>query len=319
MAQPIAGLHHITAFAADPQTNIDFYTQVLGQRYIKTTVNFDDPGTYHLYYADYVGTPGTVLTFFPWPMARRGRKGAGEVGAMAYTIPPTSVAYWKERLTQFEINFAEETRFGETVLVFPDPDGMMLELVAHQGEPAVQVWQNGPIPAEHVLQGFHGITIWARQTEGSSALLTQLFGYKLVGQEGQRTRFEARGALGQFVDILHRPDLGYGSAGAGTIHHVAFRTVDDAEQAEWQTMLAQAGLGVTEVRDRQYFHSIYFREPAGVLYEIATDGPGFAIDEPVELLGQSLKLPPWYEQHRPEIEKILPPVVHPEKVGQQQP
>lgn len=308
--QPIQGIHHITAFAKDPQKNIDFYTQVLGQRLVKTTVNFDDPGTYHFYYGDQVGSPGTIMTFFPWPMARRGRRGVGEVAASAYAIAPNSVDYWKQRLSEHDIAYGIETRFGETVLTFPDPDGMMLELVARDGDAAPAFWSNGPIPEAHALRAFHGVTIWVREAQATAAVLAGIFGYEKVGAEGNRIRYQAAGRLAQFVDLVVRPDLGRGQMGAGTVHHVAFRTVNDEEQVEWQQILADNGLGVTPVKDRQYFHSIYFREPSGTLFEVATDAPGFAADEPVEKLGSELKLPSWLEPHRDQIATLLPPIVN---------
>lgn len=311
---PIQGLHHITAFASDPQRNIDFYTRVLGQRMIKTTVNFDDPGTYHLYYADKVGSPGTVMTFFPWPNARRGVVGNGEVAVSAYSIPREAVDYWQNRLAEFGVATAQlETRFGETVIPFRDPDGMRLELITNPEAVLPAPWHDGPIPTEYMLRGFHSVTIWVWNNGPSATLLTDIFEMSELGTEGQRTRYKGSATdVGHFVDLLERPDGQRGQMGAGSVHHVAFRTHSDEEQVEWQSLLAQNRFGVTPVCDRQYFHSIYFREPSGVLYEIATDAPGFAIDEPIETLGQSLKLPPWYEDRRADIEAVLPPILHPE-------
>ncbi|MEZ4662604.1 MAG: ring-cleaving dioxygenase [Caldilineaceae bacterium] len=309
MNQTIAGLHHITAFASDPQRNIDFYSQVLGQRLVKRTVNFDDPGTYHFYYGDQIGSPGAILTFFPWPGAPRGRLGNGEVGAAAYRIAPAAVGYWQQRLQQHGVTtFETQSRFGETVLVLQDVDGMVVELVATESAGPPQYWADGPIPPEHALAGFHGITNWVSDAAQSAALLTDVMGYRLVGEEGARLRFQANGALGHFVDLMVRPNQPRGRMGAGSIHHVAFRTPDDAAQIAWQSELAARGYGVSEVRDRQYFHSIYFHEPSGILYEIATDAPGFATDESVGTLGQQLKLPPWLERSRAQIEQVLPPI-----------
>lgn len=308
--QPIQGLHHITAVAGDPQANINFYHQVLGQRFVKKTVNFDDPGTYHFYFADEVGTPGTVLTFFPWRHMRRGERGNGETTAVAYTIAPESLNYWQERLAAHGVVVGEvQTRFGTAVLPFHDPDGMPLELIASGEKGNFRHWANGPIPKEHALRGFHGVTLWLNAVEPTAAVLTEQMGYTFVGQEGSRYRYRGASADGGlYVDILHRPGQRRGSFGAGSIHHIAFRTVDDSEQLEYLQTLRQAGLQVTPVQDRQYFHSIYFREPGGVLFEVATDAPGFLIDETVEELGSHLKLPPWFEQHRAEIESVLPPV-----------
>ncbi len=308
--QPIQGLHHITAVAGDPQANINFYHQVLGQRFVKKTVNFDDPGTYHFYFADEVGTPGTVLTFFPWQHMRRGERGNGETTAVAYTIAPDSIGYWQERLAAHGVVVGEvQTRFGTAVLPFHDPDGMPLELIASGEKGNFRHWANGPVPEEHALRGFHGVTLWLNTVEPTAAVLTEQMGYTFVGQEGSRYRYRGASADGGlYVDILHRPGQRRGSFGAGSIHHIAFRTVDDSEQLEYLQTLRQAGLQVTPVQDRQYFHSIYFREPGGVLFEVATDAPGFLIDETVEELGSHLKLPPWFEQHRAEIERALPPV-----------
>ncbi len=319
MRQPTQGIHHITALASNPQWNVDFYTQVLGQRLVKTTVNFDDPGTYHLYYGDQVGSPGTIMTFFPWPHARRGVTGNGEVAVTAYAIAPESVAYWQERLAEHGVPLSEpETRFGQTVIPLADPDGTRLELIIQPDVEVPSHWEDGPVPAEHALRGFHGVTIWVSQSEQTAELLTQTLGYQFVGQEGLRQRYRSAGqGVGQFVDLLVRLNQPRGRMGAGSVHHVAFRTGDDDEQREWQHEVAKSGYGVTEVRDRQYFHSIYFREPSGVLFEIATDPPGFTLDEPVAELGQGLKLPPWLEPQRAMITQKLPSIQIPPLSGAQ--
>lgn len=311
MPAPISGIHHITAIAGDPQRNLDFYTGVLGQRLVKTTVNFDDPGAYHFYFGDRIGHPGTLLTFFPWPRARSGRRGAGEVAAVAYAIAADSFGYWQERLAGHGVQVSEPaTRLGETVLAFPDPDGMMVELVATMTLPETSHWDEGPIPPEHGLHGFHSATLWVNEPAHSVELLTRGFGYTLAGEENGRIRLRATAAKapGATIDLAAQPGLAPGTMGAGTIHHIAFRAADDAEQLAWQLALTQSGFRVTEVMDRQYFNSIYFREPGRVLYEIATDPPGFTWDEPVETLGASLKLPPWLEPQRPAIERALPPL-----------
>lgn len=311
MPAPISGIHHITAIAGDAQRNLDFYTRVLGQRLVKTTVNFDDPGAYHFYFGDRSGHPGTLLTFFPWPQTRRGRRGAGEVAAVAYAIAPDSLDYWQGRLRQHGVEVGQPTaRFGETVLAFPDPDGMMVELVARETLPQISHWAEGPIPPEHELRGFHSATLWLNDPARSAELLSQGFGFTLVGEEGNRTRLQgtASAAPGTIIDLTAQPGLPPGGMGAGTVHHIAFRAADDAEQLAWQTALAQAGHRVTQVMDRQYFRSIYFREPGRVLYEIATDPPGFLWDEPVEMLGTALKLPSWLEPQRQMIERALPPI-----------
>lgn len=312
----IQGIHHITAFAKNPQTNAHFYHTVLGQRLVKTTVNFDDPGTYHLYYGDEIGTPGTIMTFFPWPHAARGVPGNGEVAATAYTIRPEALAYWQGRLADHAVDFSDVThRFEAEVITFRDPDGMALELVTSEAPATIQFWAGGPVPAEQALLGFHSATLWVDSAAATGAVLTEQLGYDFVAQEGNRYRFKgAANDIGLYLDLLERPGLPRGRMGAGSVHHIAFRTVDDAEQLEYLDKLRQAGLNVTPVQDRQYFRSIYFREPNGVLFEVATDAPGFAYDEPVAELGHSLKLPDWYEPQRAKIEQSLPKFTHPDRV-----
>jgi glyoxalase family protein len=234
--------------------------------------------------------------------------GNGEVGATAYTIRPESVDFWLERLAPVDVKVDElQTRFGATVIPFHDPEGTSLELVTTTETATIRHWVAGPIPAEHAILGFYGATLWVAKAEGTRQLLTDQLGFTFVGQEGNRLRFTgAADDIGRYIDLLVRPELGAGRVGSGSVHHIAFRTRDDTEQLEYQAQLAQAGHGVTDVRDRQYFRSIYFRSPGGVLFEIATDAPGFAIDEPVDQLGFSLKLPPWLEEHRTDIQQHLP-------------
>lgn len=307
---PIQGFHHITAIASDPQTNVDFYRLILGQRMVKKTVNFDDPGTYHLYYGDEIGAPGTIMTYFPWRRVRRGTPGNGETAAVAYAIRPESMGFWQTWLDKNGVSTGKvETRFGADVLSFHDPDGLRLELIAFDEPASLRHWAEGPIPESHALKGFHSVTLWLDEVQPTSGLLTGPMGYQFAGQEGNRYRYKgASSRLGLYVDILHRPGEPSGQFGAGSVHHIAFRTVDDQEQLEYQQLLRRAGLSVTPVRDRQYFHSIYFHAPGGVLFEIATDAPGFLSDEPLADLGTSLKLPPWLEEQRPAIEQALPPI-----------
>lgn len=306
----LLGLHHITAIAADPKTNLDFYTRVLGLRFVKKSVNQDDPGTYHLYYGDNVGSPGTALTFFPWQGLRRGRPGTGQAYATAFSVPAAALAYWQKRLRDLGVTtYGTETRFGETVLPFADPDGMRLELVftaeADDRAPA----PSRDVPAEVALRGFHSSTLALTSAGATAALLTDVMGYRLQKQEGHRARYTTAAAgPGTYVDLLTDPALPRGLNGAGTVHHIAFRVADDADHVAAHDLLAERGFGVSPVIDRAYFKSIYYREPAGVLFEIATDQPGFAIDESVETLGQKLSLPPRLEPHRAEIESILPPL-----------
>ncbi len=308
MTETIRGLHHITAVAGNPQRNVDFYQQVLGQRLVKTTINFDDPGTYHLYYGDEAGSPGTILTFFPWAHVRPGTPGNGEAAAMAYTIPRDAVDYWEARLREYGVVVGErQSRFGEAVIPFRDPDGMALELVTDESLPAFDHWDNGPVPEAAALHGFHSVTLWVDELQSTAAVLTESLGYSFVGQEGQRYRYQADSdAMGTVVDLLHRPGGARGRFGSGSIHHIAFRVRDDAEQLAYLDALRSVGLQVTPVQDRQYFHSIYYRVPAGVLFEMATDPPGFLLDEPVESLGSTLRLPPWLEGQRAEIQAVLP-------------
>ena len=308
MPKPIAGLHHVTTIASDPQRNLDFYTQVLGLRFIKKTINFDDPGTYHLYFGDDEGSPGTILTFFPWPNATRGTMGAGETGSTSFSVPTGSLLFWEERLTSLEVPFTKEHRFDEDLLAFEDPDGMRLEIVGDAGTKDPLARRTSEIAAEHSIRGFYNVTLLIH-LEAPTAAVLGLMGFKKTGEEGNRKRYSASGdALGRHVDLLIDASIGRGRLGAGTVHHIAFRAVDDTAQRGWREKLAAHPLEVTSVLDRTYFHSIYFREPGGVLFEMATDPPGFAWDESLDTLGESLKLPPWLEPRRTALEKALPPL-----------
>lgn len=305
----IPGIHHVTAIAGDPQRNLDFYTGVLGLRMVKLTVNFDDPGTYHFYFGDEAGHPGTILTFFAWPGARRGRRGNGQAAAFAFSVPEGTMAYWRDRLREVSgLASASMSRFGQEIITFQDPDGMPVELVA-EGAASGSPWEAGPVPPANAIRGFHGVTLWEAESAPTARLLTETMGFRLVGSEGDRTRYAADGDNhGRIVDLVNPPNDPAGQMGAGVIHHIAWRTPDDAQQLAWRASLAQVGASVTPVIDRQYFRSIYFREPGGVLFEIATDPPGFTRDEPLDRLGTSLKLPPQYEPSRAEIERSLPPI-----------
>ena len=312
---PIQGLHHVTAVTRNAQQNIDFYRNVLGQRMVKRTVNFDISDTYHFYFADQVGTPGTVLTFFVWPNMKRGTRGTGETVALAYNLPGGSLGFWQGYLKNRGVELLPaEKRFGMDVLPFEDPDGMRVELVASGTSPVIHHWEEGPIPQEHALSGFHSVTLWLDELESTAELLTKVMGYTFAEQEGTRFRFTGgSGLLGTTLDILHQPGQPEDRPveavfGGGSIHHIAFRVPDDETQLEYQSAIRTSGLEVTPVIDRQYFHSIYYREPGGVLFEIATVPPGFTVDEPVEALGERLQLPPWFEPNRNAIEQDLPPV-----------
>lgn len=306
----LLGLHHITAIASDPQANLAFYTQVLGLRFVKKSVNQDDPGTYHLYYGDNVGSPGTALTFFPWRGLRRGRPGTGQAYATAFSAPVEALDFWTRRLADRKVTtFALETRFGEKVLPFADPDGLRLEIIFTAEADPRSPAPAADVPAEFGLRGFHGSTLALADASATAALLTESMGYRLDRREGHRARYTtAAGGPGTYVELLTDPALPRGLNGAGTVHHIAFRVATDADQVAAHDLLAGAGLGVSPVIDRAYFKSIYYREPAGVLFEIATDQPGFAIDEPVASLGTKLSLPPRLEPHRAEIEALLPPL-----------
>jgi len=309
--QQIQGIHHVTALARDPQANVDFYTGVLGLRLVKKTVNFDDPGTYHLYYGDEQGRPGTIITFFPWPMAKRGTHGAGQATATAFSVPEGSLGWWAERLERLGV-FAEKPKprqgFDEEVITLLDPDGLKLELVARAGDYR-EPWTGGPVPAEHAIRGFDGVTLTEWNPEVTAAVVRDFMGFQAAGEGKDRFRFAAGdGGPGTRVDVLARPDAPRGHVSAGTVHHVAFRVADDRAQAAWHEELTEEGFHVSPILDRQYFHSVYFRERGGVLFELATDPPGFTKDETVEGLGTSLRLPPWLEPDRERIEAILPPI-----------
>ncbi len=306
----ILGIHHVTAIASDPQRNLDFYTGVLGLRLVKLTVNFDDPGAYHLYYGDAVGHPGTILTFFAWPGAPHGRRGTQQVTTTSFSIPENALGYWMARFKIFNVAFERPVvRPDEEALVFVDPDGLQLELVAHHATEARDPWRDGPVPGELAIRGFHSVTLSEQRYERTASLLIETLGFQLAHESGERLRYKVNhGGAGAMLDVLRQPDGMPGSVAVGSVHHVAWRTPDDAQQLAWRQEIGRTGLGVTQVMDRQYFRSIYFREPGGVLFEIATDPPGFAVDESVEQLGMQLKLPPWLEPMRADIERSLPPV-----------
>ena len=305
----VRGIHHVTAIAGNPRQNIDFYTGFLGLRLVKLTVNFDDPASYHLYYGDQVGHPGTVLTFFAWPGGPEGRLGAGQVVTTSFDIPKASVDYWIDRLREHGVDFEGPiARFGRDSIAFSDPDGLRLELVAGTPGSGATPWEDSPVPPEHATRGFHGVTIAERDSRDAELLLGTL-GLRLRGEEEGSVRYEAASdAVGGVVDVLTSTENRKGRVAVGTVHHVAWRTDDVEEQRAWRQRMAELGLDVTQVADRKYFHSIYFHEPGGVLFEIATDQPGFTVDEPARSLGTGLMLPSWLEPVRPQIERSLPPL-----------
>ncbi len=316
MVKGVLGLHHVTAISSDPQKTVDFYTKILGLRLIKLTVNYDDPSTYHIYFGDEVGHPGTVLTFFPWPGQPKGRTGAGQATNTSFSIPRESVPYWQDRLKSHSISLeTPRKRFGDTVLSFTDNDGQGLELVGSQEIEQRTGWKQGPVPSEHAIRGFHSVTLTEEILERTETVLVDTLGFRLLGEEENRFRYAAgKGAAGTIVDIVSRPNVQRGFVSVGTVHHVAFRAADDGHEKALREEILKADLNVTPVINRNYFHSIYFREHGGVLFEVATDQPGFTIDEPPERLGTQVALPPWLEHSRAEIEKSLPPVSLPRRV-----
>jgi catechol 2,3-dioxygenase-like lactoylglutathione lyase family enzyme len=298
------GIHHVTAIASDPQRNLDFYAGVLGLRLVKLTVNFDDPDTYHVYYGDALGRPGSLMTFFHWPGGPRGRAGSRQARAVSFSIPEGASEYWVQRLQTHGILFEVHARFGDEVISFSDPDRLRLELVAASDDR--EAFTDGPVPGEHSIRGLYGVTL-AEEESYRTATVLGAMGWRSTGESGGRMRFVAgRGGSGAVVDVENLPGLRPGRVAAGTIHHVAFRTPDQAAQESLREEILRAGLKVTPAVDRRYFRSIYFREPGGVRFEIATDGPGFAVDEPAAALGTRLMLPPWLEARRPQLEKALP-------------
>jgi glyoxalase family protein len=308
---PVTGIHHVTAIASDPQQNVDFYAGLLGLRLVKRTVNFDDPSAYHLYYGDTSGAPGTIVTFFYWPgMESRGTVGAGQMTAITFSVSPDSLAYWEERLRRQGLPVATIRRFDETVLCFADPDGIPLEIVAVSAEADARVgWAGAGVPAGHALRSLHSTSLAVRAAAATEELLVEVMGYRLVRREGPRSRFEAGpGGSGRYADVIADAAGPFGKGGAGTIHHIAWRVGTDEEELAMKSRLQQSGYSVSPVMDRDYFHSIYYRERGGILFEIATEAPGFAVDEPPDSLGASLKLPRQFHGQRAEIEALLPPL-----------
>jgi len=303
------GIHHVTAIAGPARRNLDFYTGTLGLRLVKKTVNFDDPGTYHFYFGDEAGSPGTILTFFPWEHVAPGRLGIGETQETVFRVPEGAIGYWTHRFVDKRVaHDAPARRFGETIVSFRDPDGMRLALIGVPGIESEPHWGGSDVPSDAAIRGFHSVNLLLREAAPTGTILTDVLGFSEIGREGQLVRYKAGDtAIGGIVDIHEAGAFLPGRMGGGSVHHIAFRAADDAEElAMAKKLVANHGLQPTEQKDRNYFRSIYFREPGHVLFEIATDVPGFAIDEPVAALGQSLKLPGVYEKRRSEIEKVLP-------------
>jgi glyoxalase family protein len=306
------GIHHVTAITGDVQKCVDFYVGVLGLRFIKKSINQDVPDTYHIYFGDHVGSPGTAMTFFGWPTWPKRRTGSGQVTTVSFTVPQRSLDFWNSRLRKLGVEASRTSRFGTDAIVLADPDGIELELVAKPSDQPWVPWPDSAVDVEHAIRGFHSVTMTVAEATATFDLLVKTMGFRKAAQEGRRTRFETgQGGPHAILEVVESPDLPEGEESVGTVHHVAWRATDAGRQAEWREVLVQAGRNVTPVIDRYYFKSIYYREPGGVLFEIATDGPGFTVDEPVESLGSSLSLPPWFQVRRDRLDATLPPIVVP--------
>lgn len=301
-----AGIHHITAIVGHPQENVDFYAGILGLRMVKKTINFDDPGTYHLYFGNDGGKPGTIITFFPWANAHQGKIGDGQVGVTSYVVPTGALSFWEKRLEKFNIEFNKTQRFGETYLTFADTHGLQLEIVERQ-EGEQNTWTIGDVTPDVAIKGFGGATLFSSQPAKTAQLLEVVMGLEKVGEEDGLLRFKSYGDIGNIVDVK-TTSSGRGQMGVGTVHHIAWRAEDDKDQLDWKQFVESNGYGVTPVRDRNYFNAIYFREHGEILFEIATDPPGFAHDESLETMGENLKLPQQYEIHREKLVDTLIPI-----------
>ncbi|WP_264740611.1 ring-cleaving dioxygenase [Cytobacillus firmus] len=305
MGKKTMGIHHITAIVGHPQENVDFYAGVLGLRLVKQTVNFDDPDTYHLYFGNDGGKPGTIITFFPWGGARQGVIGDGQVGVTSYVVPAGAMKFWEERLEKFKVPYTKMERFGEQYLEFDDPHGLHLEIVERE-EGEVNSWTFGEVTPKVAIKGFGGATLLSTQPAKTADLLENIMGLEVAGQEGDFIRYRSSADIGNIIDLKLTP-IGRGRMGVGTVHHIAWRAIDDQDQLDWQKYVADNGYGVTPVRERNYFNAIYFREHGEILFEIATDPPGFAHDESRETMGGKLMLPEQYEPQRDKIESALLP------------
>jgi glyoxalase family protein len=305
MTKKSMGIHHITAIVGHPQENVDFYAGVLGLRLVKQTVNFDDPGTYHLYFGDGNGTPGTIITFFTWANARQGRIGDGQVGVTSYVVPVDAMPFWEKRLEKFEVDFTKSERFGEQSLAFDDPHGLKIEIVERE-DGVKNEWAFGEVTADVAIKGFGGATLLSAQPEKTAQLLEHVMGLERISEEGEYIRFRSTADIGNIVD-LKKTTSGRALMGVGTVHHIAWRAEDDADQLDWKAHVEASGYGVTPVKDRNYFNAIYFREHGELLFEIATDPPGFAHDESIEMMGKNLMLPAQYEKNREQLESSLIP------------
>jgi glyoxalase family protein len=308
----IPGIHHVTAITGDVQKCVDFYVSVLGLRFIKKSINQDVPDTYHIYFGDYLGTPGSAMTFFGWPFWPKRRTGSGQVTTVSFAVPHGSLDFWSSRLGKLGVASTRTSRFGTDSIVLRDTDGIELELVGKASDERWVPWKDGPVGMEHAIRGFFSVTLTIAEAAATFELLEQTMGFRKVGKEGNRTRFETGdGGPHATADVVESPEGPVGEETVGTVHHVAWRAADGGQQLAWRDVLLKAGRNVTPVIDRWYFKSIYYREPGGVLFEIATDGPGFTVDEPAERLGSSLSLPPWFQVRRDKLDANLTPIVVP--------
>jgi len=308
----MSGIHHVTCITGDVQKCVDFYVSVLGLRFVKKSINQDVTDTYHIYFGDYLGTPGTAMTFFGWPHLPHRAAGSGQVTVVSFAVPHSSLGYWSSRLREMHVEATRTTRFDTDSIVIKDADGIQLELVGKATDDQWVPWPDGPVGMENAIRGFHSVTACVAEAEATVRLLTDTMGFRQAGREGSVTRFETgAGGAGAAVDVLESPESPIGEEAVGTVHHVAWRATDDDHQLAWRDVLVKAGRNVTPVIDRYYFKSIYYREPGGVLFEIATDQPGFTIDEAPEKLGSELSLPPWFQVKRDKLDHDLPPIVVP--------
>ena len=312
MTANLTGIHHVTSITGDVQKCVDFYVSVLGLRFVKKSINQDMPDTYHIYFGDYVGSPGTAMTFFGWPSWPKRLAGSGQVTTVSFSIPQKARDFWIKRLHNLGVQSTTKTRFDGDAIVVTDPDGIELELVAASTDQPWVPWRDGPIDEDHAIRGFHSVTLTVAEATATSDLLAKTMGFRKSGEDGPRTRFETgNGGPHSILDVVESPEGPVGEESIGTVHHVAWRAKDASHQLEWREALVKAGRNVTPVIDRYYFKSIYYREPGGVLFEIATDGPGFTADETVEELGSTLSLPPWFQVRRDRLDETLPPIVVP--------
>lgn len=313
MRTSVHGIHHVTAIAGNARENLDFYTGVMGMRLVKKSVNQDVPDTYHLFYADGAGTPGTDLTFFPWPDMGPALGGTGLTMEVPFAVPPGSLKYWQERFEDQDVLYNEvEIRFGEATLPFKDPHGLQLALVETADMRQFVAWEKSPVPPEFQLRGMHSLRLWERHLAPTETLLLERMGFALMGMENGWRRYGVDGGgSGKLIEVKEFPEKNRGRWGTGCVHHVAWRVTDSEEEMALRAVINRAGLHPTPQIDRFWFKSVYFKEPGGVLFELATDGPGFDRDETMDRLGEQLILPPWLEPHRSEIEAALPPLVMP--------